>query len=440
MVALLNIIKSLILISTLIYTTLCFVILRCKEDFKKESLYFNQRICIFVFHFLCTFSLYLVLEDYKYLCLYLVEIVIFIAYIILFERVYPDANKLIINNMCMLLIIGLTIIARLSFEKSKRQFLIMTASFVATFFLPHLVRKIKHFAKYKWVFASIGIFTLLFVLVFSNTTNGSKLNVMIANYTFQPSEFVKIIFVLSLATILFKNPTIKSVSISCIIAGLHVLILVLSKDLGSAIIYFVVYFSILFVATGDYRLYLCGFLGMILFSIVGYFIFSHVRVRVEAFLDPFKTIETSGYQIAQSLFAIGSGGLFGRGLGRGMPKNIPVVVSDFVFSAICEEFGVIFGICLILICISNIFLFINISLQFKDVFYKLTSFGLAISYGFQIFLSIGGVTKFIPLTGVTLPFISYGGTSVLVTIIVFSIIQGLYIDREMIKRIQKELV
>ena len=141
-------------------------------------------------------------------------------------------------------------------------------------------------------------------------------------------------------------------------------------------------------------------------------------------------IDSTGYQITQSLFAISSGGLFGLGLFKGTPDSIPFVEADFVFSAIAEELGILFAVCLILICVSCFVMFMNISVRLNDKFYQLVSFGLGVTYIFQVFLTIGGGTKFIPLTGVTLPFISYGGSSVLTTLIMFSITEGLYMIRE----------
>lgn len=118
------------------------------------------------------------------------------------------------------------------------------------------------------------------------------------------------------------------------------------------------------------------------------------------------------------------------GLYKGVPNTIPVVEQDFVFSAIAEELGGIFALCLILICVSCFLMFFNIAMQMKDVYYKYVALGLGTVYGFQVFLTLGGVTKFIPSTGVTLPFVSYGGSSLLSTFIIFAIIQGLYLKKE----------
>lgn len=134
--------------------------------------------------------------------------------------------------------------------------------------------------------------------------------------------------------------------------------------------------------------------------------------------------------MAQSLLAIGTGGWLGMGLCQGSPESIPVAAEDFIFSAIVEELGLIFGLCLILVCVSCYIMFLNIAMQLRNRFYKLVALGLGTCYIFQVFLTIGGVTKFIPSTGVTLPLVSYGGSSILSTLIMFAIIQGLYILRE----------
>lgn len=165
-------------------------------------------------------------------------------------------------------------------------------------------------------------------------------------------------------------------------------------------------------------------------AVIAYFLFSHVRQRVVAWKSPFSVYEGAGYQIVQGLFAIGAGGWFGMGLCQGSPEMIPFVKQDYMFAAICEELGGLFAICLILICMSMFLLVVNISLRIKKRFYKLIALGLGTEYAFQVFLTIGGVTKFIPMTGITLPLVSYGGSSVLSTIIMLAIIQGLYILRE----------
>lgn len=421
--------KYFIIISIGIYTILCFSVFRYKNEYDRKGIYLRQNFFMVLLHFCSFISMYAIEGDIKYFTAYLLQQLGMLAIIVIYHFLFPTANRLIINNMCMLLTIGLIILTRISYTKAMRQFYIAMGAFAVTLVVPYFIKKGRLLRRFTYLYAVGGLVSLMAVLLFSKVINGSKLNISIANYTFQPSEYVKIIFVFAIAGMLYKSQNIKDILISASCAGAHVLLLVISKDLGSAIIFFVVYFAMLYVATHKLRYYLCGFVAAFFGCIIGYKLFSHVRVRVEGYLDPIGNITDSGYQIAQSLFAIGTGGWLGMGIGKGAPNTIPVVAADFIFAAICEEMGVIFGMCLILICLSCFIMFMNIAMRFEDKYYKLVATGLAVAYGFQVFLTIGGVIKFIPLTGVTLPLVSYGGTSVAVTCVVFAVIEGLYITK-----------
>lgn len=146
-----------------------------------------------------------------------------------------------------------------------------------------------------------------------------------------------------------------------------------------------------------------------------------------AWLHPLKYVEDQGYQVSQSLFAIAGGSWFGSGLLQGMPEKIPVVAKDFVFAAISEELGALFAICLLFLCISCFIMMMNVAMKVRRPFFKLTAVGLGTAYGFQLLLSVGGVIRFIPSTGVTFPLISYGGSSLISSMILFSIIEGIYL-------------
>lgn len=424
--------------SIALYTFHCFAVFKYTNEHDRRGIYFRQIIFMILIHFFGFLSLYCSTGEHIYIKAYIIEQIGILSVISIYRFVYPAANRLIINNMCMLLTIGLVILTRISYDKAMKQFAIAIGAVAVTLIVPFLITRITFFDKFKWLYVAVGTGSLLIVLLFSNLTYGSKINISIANYTFQPSEYVKIVFVFAISSILAYKSTIKEVILSGIVAMIHVLLLVISKDLGSAVIFFVVYLCMLFVATRNYLYFGLGLLGAGAGSVIGYKMFSHVRVRVLAFLDPLGHIEDAGYQIAQSLFAIGTGGFLGMGVGQGAPRTIPVVAADFIFSAICEEFGVFFGVCLILICASCFIMFMNIAMRFHDRFFKLVALGLGVAYGFQVFLTIGGVTKFIPLTGVTLPLVSYGGTSVVVTCFVFAIIQGLYIYKDRRKKIAEK--
>lgn len=180
-------------------------------------------------------------------------------------------------------------------------------------------------------------------------------------------------------------------------------------------------------ATNKKKYLLCGTIICVAGGIAACFLFSHVAVRFSIWLKPWNDVEGKGYQIVQSLFSISSGGILGSGLLGGRPTLIPYVEADMIFSVISEELGAIFGICLIMICFHCFLIMLNISERLTQLFYRYMAYGLSVAYLFQVLLTIGGSTKYIPLTGVTLPFISYGGSSILATGIVFGIAQGLHL-------------
>ena len=413
-----------------LYTLECFLVFRFQDEEKRSGSYIRQNLLMFLVHFSCFLVICFETGKLEYLLFYILQQILLFATIVLFRMVYPGGNRLIINNMCMLLSIGFIILSRLSFEKAIKQFFIVTVSIIIGMLIPFFIHKLKFLKSLTWVYAAVGIVAIGIVLILGSTTYGSKISYSIGGVTFQPSEFVKIIFVFFLASALSESHDLLRVALTAVVAGAHVLILVASKDLGSALIFFIVYVMMVFIATGNWAYLFLGSAGGCGAAVIAYQLFSHVQVRVLAWKDPFSCIDDAGYQITQSLFAISSGGWFGLGLFRGTPDSIPFVEADFVFSAVAEELGIVFSMCMILICISCFIMFMNIAMRLQDKFYQLIAFGLGVTYIFQVFLTIGGGTKFIPMTGITLPFISYGGSSVLTTLVMFFIIEGLYIIRQ----------
>ena len=423
-----------------LYTLECFLVFRFQDEEKRRGSYIRQNLLMFLVHFSCFLVICFETGKLEYLLFYILQQILLFGTVVLFRMVYPKGNRLIINNMCMLLSIGFVILSRLSFEKAIKQFVIVTVSIIAGMVIPYFIHKLKFLKTLTWVYAASGIVALGVVLILGSVTYGSKISYSVAGVTFQPSEFVKIIFVFFLASALYESHDLLRVMLTAVLAGIHVLILVASRDLGSALIFFIVYVLMVFIATNQWAYLLIGGAGGCGAAVLAYHFFTHVQVRVQAWKDPFSCIDDAGYQITQSLFAIGSGGWFGLGLFRGTPDSIPFVEADFVFSAVAEELGISFSMCMILICISCFIMFMNISMRLQDRFYRLIAFGLGVTYIFQVFLTVGGGTKFIPMTGVTLPFISYGGSSVLTTLVMFFIIEGLYIIRqeEGEKRVKKK--
>ncbi len=419
--------KYIILACMAIYTLLCFLALPREEDDERIGIYSGQIVCMFLVHFLGFAAICLETGDITYIIFYGFQQILLFATIALYRVIYPQVNKLVVNNMCMLLTIGFVILTRISYARAVKQFKIVTISLIVGLFIPYLVGKLKFLKHLTWVYGLAGVLALSVVAVLGATTYGAKISYSILGYTFQPSEFVKIIFVFFVAGMLAESKDFGHIVLSAVAAAVHVLILVLSKDLGSALIFFAVYLVMVFVATKNYFYLFAGSGAGAVAAFVAYQLFSHVRIRVTAWLDPWNNINDSGYQITQSLFAIGTGGWFGMGLYQGDPSSIPFVEQDSVFSAIAEELGVVFALCLILVCLSCFVMFMTIAMRIREDFYKYIAVGLSTMYIFQVFLTIGGGTRFIPLTGVTLPLISYGGSSVLSTIMMFCIIQGLYL-------------
>lgn len=418
--------KYVIAIFMAIFTYESFAAFRSIDEEKKEGIYTRQIICMFIVHFVSFAAICLETSDLTYIIFYGFQQILLFATIALFRALYKDVSKVLLNNMCMLLAIGFLILTRLDYDKALRQFKIVTVSLVIGLAIPYLIKKFRFMHKFTWVFGMAGSLALMIVLVLGAVTNGSKISYTIGGYTFQPSEFVKILFVFFVAGMFAASKDFLQVSITTLMAALHVIVLVLSRDLGSAVIFFVVYLIMVFVATRNYFYLIAGTLAGCIAAIVASKLFSHVQVRIQAWRDPWADIDGAGYQVTQSLFAIGTGGWFGMGIYQGDPTAIPYVEADFIFSAIAEELGVFFSIGLILVCVSCFVAFMYVAMRLKNEYYRLIAVGLGITYIFQIFLTIGGGTRLIPLTGVTLPLVSYGGSSVLSTIIVFCIVQGLY--------------
>ncbi len=414
-----------------LYTYQCFSSLKRSVDKEEQAeKYRSQVVYMYLFHLNAYAVLFASTLNTEIIKFYAMQVVFFAVVQICYAIFYKRVSKLVVNNMCMLLCIGFVMLTRLSYEHAMKQFQIAVIAMALTMLIPYFISKWEFLRNLTWMYALAGITMLGVVAVLGAVSHGAKLSFSVAGISVQPSEFIKIIFVFFVASMFYESTEFMQVVKATIVAGLHVIILVLSKDLGAGLIFFIAYMVMLYVATRKLYYFAGGLLCGAVASVAAYFLFNHVRVRVVAWQDPLAVFEREGNQVSNSLFAIGTGGWFGMGLNQGMPNKIPEVKQDFIFSAISEELGGIFAICLILVCVSCFLMFLNIAMQIKDVFYKLVALGLGTLYGFQVLLSIGGDIKFIPSTGVTLPLVSYGGSSLLSTLVIFAVIQGLYLLRE----------
>ena len=404
------------------------VLLFSKNKTVTKCLGFIQIIMIFVIQAISFCHMTIIGKNEDYIFLYLFSQILLIAILGLVHLIYEGGNIVLLNNMCMLLGIGFIMISRLDFNRAIRQIIIVAFSVIISIFIPELIKKLHFWRQLSWIYGILGIGALSAVLVLGKHYGGSKISYTIADtITFQPSEFVKILFLFFLAGVLWEDHSLINIIVSAFVAGLHVIILVISTDLGSALIFFVAYVFIVFVCTRNYLYLILGFSGGSVAAYISYQLFYHVRIRVLIWQDPWKYIDNKGYQLTQSLFAVGSGNWFGMGLFGGNPKAIPLVDRDFIFSAICEEMGVLSGIAIIILCVVCFLCMVEIAVKVKDHFYQLIVYGISVVYIFQMFLTIGGGIKFIPMTGVTLPFVSYGGSSAMTMIFMFFIVQGIYL-------------
>ncbi len=424
--------KYIILLMMILYAISCYTTFRNVGEEEKTQKLNQQIVYVFVMHFLAylTFALRNVEQMKTIVIFYGLQIFVATMYMYLYHYIYPYSSRVITNNMSFLLLIGYIMLTRLNFALAKKQFIIATASMILVSIIPMIMDRYKNLRKYGTAYGIIGIIALSSVFVIGVEQYGSVNWIRLFGITIQPSEFVKILFVFFIASMLSKGRDFKQVMITTAFACVHMGVLVLEKDLGGALIFFVIFIAMIYVGTGKISYLIAFIMGGAAMAGLAFLLFKdrlfdHVMVRVNVWKNPWADIRGTGYQITQSLFAIGSGGYFGSGLTKGSPDVIPVSESDFIFSAIAEEFGVIFAIFLILVCFSCFISFVTIAMRVRNRFYKTMAFGFAICYMFQTFLSIGGVTKFIPSTGVTIPLVSYGGSSVLSSLVMFSIMQGI---------------
>lgn len=300
--------------------------------------------------------------------------------------------------------------------------LLSVVGFFITYFLVKYL-DVWHKLLTPYIIVSIVLFAT--TLILGQSRGGSTNWIFLpGGASIQPSEFIKLALVFILACFYYNKSYYENIKYSSIImmgiVYLFIGFLFIQRDLGSAVMFLAIFIGIQFIYEDDRKLILFSIVLTVIAVVVGYFIFSHVKKRFDIWADPWS--EPSG-QILQSLFAISSGGFTGVGVGLGFPKLIPVVSSDFIFAAICEELGILTGIGVIMLFVLLVYRGFKISIVQRNPFYRILAIGIAISFGIQTFLAIGGVTKFIPMTGITLPFVSYGGSSMFASFLSLGVLQ-----------------
>ena len=344
---------------------------------------------------------------------------------ILAETLHKGTGRLIWNAVFMMLSISIAILWRLNPDVAIQQirWMLICFALINIVLLVMRGRWIYKIPVLVFILASCGLVLLPFVFPYRA---GGALNwAQIGGFVFQPSEFAKIAFIFLIGYIYSRKFSWFGLILASGMTGFIGLTLLMQNDLGGLMIFGIIFWFMTYEYL-DRKLWL--FLGAILVlaaAFVAYKFVGHVRIRVNAWLDPWSDINDGGYQIAHSLFAIVGGGWFGTGLFRGIPNYIPIATTDMIFSAIAEEFGVLFCILLILLYTFLFMTMLEYARHENEAHKRSLLLGFAVLFMTQTFVIIGGATKLIPLTGVTLPFISYGGSSMLSMTILIGIVQGI---------------
>lgn len=351
-------------------------------------------------------------------------LLILLAYCILLIAA-PHADKLLMLAVFFLSALGMVLQYRLSSETALRQLMMFSAGLVTMFVMLLFMRSPRFFRFMSIPMGVISIGILVALLFIGKESGGAKNWISIGGILFQPSEFVKVALVFILADAMSDHTHLKELIPMFLFVGIVTVLLVLQRDLGAAMLMIGSFLLVFFAATSNIRATVTAILIGAVGAFASYHLFDHVQARVAIWQDPWATYSTSGYQIAQGLMAMASGGLWGLGLGQGSPKSIPAYHTDYVFAVICEEFGILFAIAVIVLYLLLVVRGILIALNAKDRFSMLTAFGASALLGMQTFVIIGGVIKLIPLTGITMPFVSYGGSSMIACMALIGILQGI---------------
>ena len=352
----------------------------------------------------------------------------------------PQADPILLPGAALLNGLGLVMVRRLDYaEAGSRGFraeapaqALWTVLGVAVFCLVVVVihdHRVLDRYRYTWLLVGITLLILPRLPVIGREINGARLWIRLGPFSGQPAEAAKIALVVFLAAYLaerkellatatyragpFLVPEIKYFMPLLSAWAVSLFVLFFEKDLGSSLLFFGVFVALLYVATGRFSYVVAGLVMFLTGAVLAYNLFAHVQVRVATWLDPWRYYASRGYQLAQGLFAMATGGILGQGWNQGRPDLIPFASTDFIFAAFGEELGLLGVTAMLLVYLLMVFRGLRIALAAADDFGKLLALGLVVSFGLQVFVIVGGVTRLIPLTGITLPFVSFGGSSLL---------------------------
>ncbi|MGY1740429.1 MULTISPECIES: FtsW/RodA/SpoVE family cell cycle protein [unclassified Blastococcus] len=368
------------------------------------------------------------------------------------RRFAPYADPLLLPAVALLTGLGLTMIHRLDLagdqvgaaatrEDAPVQLVWATLGvglFVAVLLV---VRDHRLLARFAYTLALVGLFLMAVPALLPasiSSVNGAKIWIRVAGFSIQPGEFAKICLIIFFAAYLVDKRDVLALASRRVMGlelprgrdlgpvlvawGLSILVLVFERDLGSSLLLFGIFVVMLYIATERASWLVIGVGLFAAGAFLAYQLFGHVRVRVDTWLDPFAYRDTGGFQLVQSLFGLGTGGLFGAGLGGGRPDEVPVAKSDFIAAAIGEELGLFGLVAVIIVYLVLVERGLRSSLIVRDAFGKLLAAGLSFAIAWQVFVVLGGVTGLLPLTGLTTPFVAYGGSSLVANFALLAIL------------------
>jgi len=356
------------------------------------------------------------------------------------RRLAPGADGILLPLAGLLNGVGYVFIARLDPDLAALQ-AVWTAVGVGAFVLTlAVVRRARDIERLRYTFALIGIGLLLMPLlpVLGQNINGSRLWVRFGSVTFQPGELAKIALCIFFASYLVEKqpllamgtrkvagvwvPNVRHFGPIVLAWGFSLVVMFWEKDLGSSLLFFALFITLLWVATAR-GVYLG--IGGVMFAggaLLAYKVFAHVQTRVHILTDPWSVASGSGYQTVQALFAFAAGGVSGTNIAQGSPQRIPAVATDFIFAAIGEELGLLGTVAVLVAFLLMVGAGLRIAMRVESPFEKLLAAGLTAIIGLQTFIILGGVTRLVPLTGITLPFVSYGGSSLISNYILLALL------------------
>lgn len=359
---------------------------------------------------------------------------------LLLERYKPQRDPFLLPLIALLTGWGLIMLDRLAPNFLWRQAAWLTLATVLMLFVAIAPRDLRFLRRYRYTWLILGLLLLAATFIFGVNPAGYGARLwlrvpLLGQVYFQPSELLKLLLIVFLASYFDEREQLLKLSGRqgiwrvlpylaplLLMWGFCMTLLVWQQDLGAAALFFILFLALLYLSTGDHRYLIGGFFLLLAAGVIGYYAFDVVALRVDAWWNPWPDADNRAYQIVQSLYALAAGGLIGQGIGQGFPNYIPVVHSDFVFAAIVEEYGLVGGLGLVAAFILLAYRGLRIAGLARRSFQRYLAAGIAILFTVQSLMIMGGVTKLIPLTGVTLPFVSYGGSSLLTSYVMIGLL------------------